>query len=64
MSSKPKPRRCDRCGIQEGSRSRSALVPETLEPTPSGVGSLTYLLCSQCRTSLAALKPVAHGGAR
>lgn len=32
MTPKPKPRTCDRCGIQEGSRSRSKLIPEALEP--------------------------------
>lgn len=56
MTPKPKPRTCDRCGIQEGSRSRSKLIPGGLEPMQ--VGRLTYLLCSQCRTTQANLKPL------
>ena len=56
MTPKPKSATCDRCGIQEGSRSRSKVMPERLEPTP--VGTRSWLLCQRCRGLMANLKPV------
>lgn len=56
MTAKPKRPTCDRCGIQEGSRSRSKVLPEKLEPMQ--VGRLTYMLCTRCRGLMAELKPI------
>ena len=57
---KPKPPTCDRCGIQEGSRSRNKVMPERLELMP--VGKRSWLLCQRCRGLMAELKPVPDHG--
>lgn len=58
MSPKPKRQTCDRCGIQEGSRSRSKVLPEKLEPMQVGTHPHSWLLCSRCRGLMAELKPI------
>jgi hypothetical protein len=56
VTPKPKPPTCARCGIQEGSRSRSKVLPERLELML--VGTRSWLMCTRCRGLMAELKPI------